>query len=61
VKSIVREKVELTAKIAAVGTLIAIVGGLLSLTPMFIIGLLTVAFSPFLSLYIMLNRLRRKA
>jgi len=60
-KSIVREKVKLTAEIAGIGTLTAVIGGLASLKPVFIVGLVLVALSPFISLYVMLRRLQRQA
>ncbi len=60
-RSIVREKVKLTAEIAGLGTLTTVIGGLASLKPIFIAGLALVALSPFISLYVMLRRLQRQA
>ncbi|MCE4619667.1 MAG: hypothetical protein F7C33_01455 [Desulfurococcales archaeon] len=59
-KSIVREKIKLTSEIAGVGALTAIIGGLISLRPVFIVGLVLVALSPYISLYIMLRKLREQ-
>ena len=59
-RSIVREKVKLTTEIAGVGALTAVIGGLAALKPIFVAGLALVALSPYISLYIILRKLREQ-
>lgn len=55
-ESIVDRKVRLTASIAGLGTLSAIISGLLGVMEVFYASLLVIALSPFISLIIVVRR-----
>ncbi len=60
-ESLVRRKVKLTLLFAGIGSLISFFGWAISLTPITATGLVIVATSPYLSLALVLRRLKKEA
>ncbi len=57
-KSIVDRKLRLTGIVAAAGLVVSVSGGLLGNDPLFYAGLILLALSPFISLAIVVGRIR---